>query len=76
MTTDKKISLFHTVSALNETQFEVVWKMLKGLTSDIIEVETLTSEEAEEYDIGFEEMTNGEYKTLEQIRTERNSRSD
>jgi hypothetical protein len=71
MPTVDKISLFHTISALNETQFDVVWKMLKGLTADAIEVEILSAEESAKYEHGFEEMGHGEYKALSQIKEER-----
>ena len=76
MSTADKMSLFHTVSALNETQFEVVWKMLQGLTANVIEIETLSAEEAEKYEQGFDEMKRGEYKTLEQIKSERRGDND
>ncbi|MDR1748977.1 MAG: hypothetical protein LBR47_07940 [Spirochaetaceae bacterium] len=72
MATVDKMSLFHTISALNETQFAVVWKMLQGLTTDVIKIETLSTEESQKYEPGFEEMKNGEYKTPEQIKSERN----
>ncbi len=70
MLTADKMSLFHTVSSLDDAQFEVVWKMLQGLTSNAIKIETLSTEEAEAYDQGFEEMKRGEYITLDQIRAE------
>jgi hypothetical protein len=62
------------VSALKEPEFSVVWKMLEGLTPDRMEIEELSPEEAEQYEEGFEEMRNGNYKTLEEIIKERSFR--
>ncbi len=73
MATIDRMSLYHTVSALSETQFEVVWKMLQGLTSNTIRVEALSTEEVEQYEQGFEEMDQGRYKTLGQIKMEKRS---
>jgi hypothetical protein len=41
--------------------------MLKGLTSDVMEIEELSPEEAEQYEEGFEEMRNGQYVTFDEI---------
>jgi hypothetical protein len=67
------MSLYHTVSALGDVEFGIVWKMLQGLTADTIEIDKLSIEEASQYENGFEEMKQGEYKTLEQIKFERNA---
>jgi hypothetical protein len=64
------------VSALEEPEFSVVWKMLQGLTPDRMEIEELSPEEAAEYEEGFEEMRNGNYTTLEEIINERSFREN
>ncbi|HBT78082.1 MAG TPA: hypothetical protein DEB39_14430 [Planctomycetaceae bacterium] len=73
MLTADKMSLFHTVSVPDDTQFEVVWKMLQGLAANTVKIETLSTEEAEAYGQGFEERKRGEYKTLDQIRAEKHA---
>jgi hypothetical protein len=67
MSTAQKMSLFYTVSALEEPEFTIVWKMLQGLAKEKIEIEELSLEEAEQYEEGFEEMRNGNYVTLDDI---------
>ena len=71
MNTVDKMSLFHTVSALEEVEFDIIWKMLQGLTDERIEIETLSDYETAKYEEGFKEIKQGEYKTLKQIKAER-----
>ncbi|GHU51999.1 hypothetical protein FACS1894132_00690 [Clostridia bacterium] len=71
MNTMNKMSLYHTLSALDEKNFDLVWKVLKELTIDTIEIEKLSDKEAKEYEDGFAEIECGEYKNLEQIKAER-----
>jgi hypothetical protein len=51
--------------ALDDLQCEFLWKMLQGLTDEVIEIEELSPEETAEYEEGFEEMRQGNYITLE-----------
>jgi hypothetical protein len=65
MSTAQKMSLYYAVSALDDVQFSVVWKMIQGLTEDAMIIEELSDEEAALYEEGFEEMRQGNYITLE-----------
>jgi hypothetical protein len=67
MSQAQKMSLYYMIASLEEPEFSVVWKILKGLTSDVMEIEELSPEEAEQYEEGFEEMRNGQYVTLDEI---------
>jgi hypothetical protein len=65
MSVTQKMSLYYTISALKEPDFSVVWKMLCGLTDDVMEIEVLSPEESMQYEEGFNDMRNGEYTLLD-----------
>jgi hypothetical protein len=72
MSTEQKLSLYYRIISLDDKEFDVVYKMMQGLTADNgMEIERLSPEEAAYYEEGFEEMRRGEYVTLEQILADR-----
>ncbi|GHV33629.1 hypothetical protein FACS18949_08090 [Clostridia bacterium] len=68
MSITNTLSLYHTIANLKDSDFEVVMRMLQGLTDETYSIERLSEEEAALYREGFDEIERGEYITLEQFR--------
>jgi hypothetical protein len=74
MSVAQKMSLYYTISALKESDFSVVLKMLRGLTDEVMEIDELSPDESVKYEEGFNEMRNGEYTTLSDFLSELDKR--
>ncbi|MDR0946294.1 MAG: hypothetical protein LBM87_00910 [Ruminococcus sp.] len=75
MSNAQKLSLYYAVTALDDFEFNIVYKMVRGLNPDVPEVEELSPEEAALYAEDVKDMERGEYITFDEYFKKRQNRS-